>query len=73
MNQCKCPNCGSTKVKISGGLVLDPFCGVGTTGLVALEYGRQFIGLDNNPEYVKIANKRLEPARRQGKLKLEEK
>ncbi|MCL2690442.1 MAG: site-specific DNA-methyltransferase [Chitinispirillia bacterium] len=42
-----------------GGIVLDPFFGSGTTGLVAREHGREFIGIEINPEYVKIAKKRL--------------
>jgi DNA modification methylase len=42
-----------------GDLVLDPFCGSGTTGLVALRHKRQFIGIELNPEYIKIAKKRL--------------
>lgn len=43
-----------------GGIVLDPFCGAGTTGLVALKQNKQFIGIELNPEYIKIAEKRLE-------------
>lgn len=42
-----------------GGTVLDPFNGAGTTGLVALQNNRQYIGIELNPEYVKIAEKRL--------------
>lgn len=42
-----------------GGTVLDPFCGSGTTGLVAVQLGRKFIGIELNPEYIKIAEKRL--------------
>lgn len=41
------------------GIVLDPFFGSGTTGLVALKHGRNFIGIELNPEYIKIADKRL--------------
>ena len=41
-----------------GGVVLDPFFGSGTTGRVAREYGRQYIGIELNPEYVEIANRR---------------
>lgn len=41
------------------GVVLDPFFGSGTTGLVALKHGRNFIGIELNPEYIKIAEKRL--------------
>lgn len=41
------------------GVVLDPFFGSGTTGLVALKHGRNFIGIELNREYIKIAEKRL--------------
>lgn len=41
------------------GIVLDPFMGAGTTALVALSHGRNFIGMELNPEYIRIANKRL--------------
>jgi site-specific DNA-methyltransferase (adenine-specific) len=42
----------------SGDIVLDPFGGSGTTGKVALEYGRRAILCELNPEYVKIINER---------------
>jgi len=42
----------------SGDIVLDPFGGSGTTGKVALEYGRKAILCELNPEYVKIINER---------------
>lgn len=42
-----------------GGIVLDPFFGSGTTGEVALEENRDFIGIELNPEYIKIAEKRI--------------
>jgi DNA modification methylase len=42
-----------------GGIVLDPFFGSGTTGEVALEENRNFIGIELNPEYIKIAQKRI--------------
>ena len=38
-----------------GGVVLDPFCGTGTTGVRALKLGRKFIGIDGNKEYCDIA------------------
>jgi len=44
-----------------GGIVLDPFMGSGTTGMVAAMYQRNFIGFELNPEYCKIADKRIEP------------
>ena len=42
-----------------GGTVLDPFFGAGTTGLVAQNHGRRWIGCELNPEYVTIAKRRL--------------
>ena len=42
------------------GIVLDPFCGSGTTGVACKIDGFQFIGLEQDPEYTKIAEARLE-------------
>ena len=42
-----------------GDTVLDPFLGSGTTAEVALKHRRKFIGIELNPEYVKLAEKRL--------------
>lgn len=42
-----------------GGVVLDPFFGSGTTGLAATKTGRKYIGIEINPSYVKLAEKRL--------------
>lgn len=42
-----------------GGIVLDPFIGSGTTALVVQNLNRQFIGIELNSEYIKIAEKRL--------------
>lgn len=42
-----------------GDLVLDPFIGSGTTGIVAMEMGRRFVGVELNPEYVRIAERRM--------------
>ena len=39
--------------------VMDPFCGSGTTGVVALRHGRSFIGIELNPEYVELARRRI--------------
>ena len=43
------------------GVVLDPFFGSGTTGLVALKQRKNFIGIEISEEYIRIANKRLKP------------
>lgn len=42
------------------GVVLDPFMGSGTTGIVALKLGRKFIGIDLYQEYVDISSKRCQ-------------
>jgi len=42
------------------GIVLDPFMGAGTTAVVARKLNRNYIGIELNPDYVKIAEKRLE-------------
>jgi DNA modification methylase len=41
------------------GLVLDPFFGVGTVGLVAQELGRDWLGIELSPAYVRLAEQRL--------------
>lgn len=41
------------------GVVCDPFCGSGTTALACKAQGFNFICIDNNPEYIEIAKKRL--------------
>jgi site-specific DNA-methyltransferase (adenine-specific) len=42
------------------GLVLDPFMGSGTVALVARQHGRDWLGIELNPEYVQLTRKRLE-------------
>jgi DNA modification methylase len=42
-----------------GGVALDPFFGSGTVGEVALEENRDFIGIELNPKYIKISEKRI--------------
>jgi DNA modification methylase len=41
------------------GIVLDPFFGAGTVGVVAKKHGRRWIGIELNKEYVALAEKRL--------------
>jgi DNA modification methylase len=43
------------------GTILDPFCGTSTVGLVALKNARKYIGIDLNPDYLKLSKERLEP------------
>ena len=42
-----------------GGTVLDPFSGSGTTGKVSYDLGRQYIGIELNPDYVELSQKRV--------------
>lgn len=49
-----------------GGLVLDPFTGSGTTGIAAMLEERQFLGIEREPEYVRIARHRIEHWMRRG-------
>lgn len=51
-----------------GDVVLDPFCGSGTTCLAALKNGRYYLGYDIEPEYVKLANNRIKNSTVQIKL-----
>lgn len=43
-----------------GQVILDPFCGLGTTGVEAVRFGRKFVGIDVSEEYLEISKKRLE-------------
>lgn len=43
-----------------GGTILDPFAGAGTTGVVAKKNNRNFIGIELNPKYVKMAQQRID-------------
>ena len=42
-----------------GDLILDPFCGTGTTGVAALRLKRRFVGIDNDGETIEIARGRI--------------
>ena len=46
----------------AGGLVLDPFMGSGSTGKAAVLEGFQFVGIDEDPTYAAIADKRIRVA-----------
>lgn len=49
-------------------LVCDPYMGSGTTGVAALQTGRNFIGIERDPAYFDIACRRIEQAAKQGQL-----
>ncbi|MFL6498709.1 MAG: DNA methyltransferase, partial [Nitrososphaera sp.] len=40
-------------------VVLDPFCGIGSTCIAALKSGRRFVGYDVSKEYLEMANRRI--------------
>ena len=48
--------------------ILDPFMGSGTTGVAAVQMGRNFIGIERDPAYFDIALRRIEDAQRQFSL-----
>jgi DNA modification methylase len=48
--QCGCPE---------NGIVLDPFMGSGTTAVVAKKLGRKYVGIEINPEYARMAERRI--------------
>jgi len=54
-----------------GDTVLDPFMGSGTTGVAAADLGRDFIGIELNPDYLDIARRRIEAAEAQLMLPVE--
>ena len=49
-------------------IILDPFIGSGTTGVAALKSDRFYFGYDTDIEYIKLAEKRLEPLKSQMKF-----
>jgi len=56
-----------------GGTVLDPFCGSGTTGAVAVELVREFVGIELNDDYLEMAQDRIREAKeRSGTLTADE-
>ena len=48
-----------------GGVVLDPFCGSGSTGKAAVLEGFRFIGIERDPQYLEIARARVAASRRE--------
>ena len=51
-----------------GDTIFDPFMGSGTTGVAAIQLGRNFIGCEIDPDYFKIAEKRIKEAELQPQL-----
>jgi site-specific DNA-methyltransferase (adenine-specific) len=52
-------------IEKTGGTVLDPFMGSGTTGVACVKLGRRFIGIEMEPKYFDIACRRIDEAHRQ--------
>jgi DNA modification methylase len=48
-----------------GDVVLDPFCGSGSTPVAALRTGRRYVGYDTDPDYIELARCRVEAEKRQ--------
>lgn len=51
-----------------GDIILDPFIGSGTTAVSAIKAERNFVGYDINPDYIKLARKRIDHLLQQSKL-----
>jgi site-specific DNA-methyltransferase (adenine-specific) len=58
LRRCDC------RAPVRPGIVLDPFCGLNTTGLVAERLRRDWLGVELNPAFTKLAETRLRSARR---------
>jgi site-specific DNA-methyltransferase (adenine-specific) len=54
----------------AGATILDPFMGSGTTGVACVQTGRNFIGIEIDPGYFKIAEKRIHDAQLQMRLEI---
>ena len=58
-------------ITADGSTILDPFMGSGTTGVACVQTGRNFIGIEIDPTYFAIAERRIKEAQAQPKLELE--
>lgn len=54
------PTCDCGEQETRPCVVLDPFAGSGTVGVVALKRGRSFLGVELNPKYAQLAHDRIE-------------
>lgn len=54
------PSCNCDIEEKISGIVLDPFCGTSTTGIVAFKYGLNYVGIDVNEDYLKISENILD-------------
>ena len=53
------PSCSCDTEETVSPIVLDPFMGSGTVGLVAKKLNRDYVGIELNPEYIEMAEKRI--------------
>jgi len=53
-----------------GDLVLDPFSGIGSTGVVCMELGRKYLGIELKPEYFKVSTNYIEQAMKESEMNL---
>ena len=58
------------RISEKGDTILDPFMGSGTTGVACVQTGRNFIGIEIDPTYFAIAEKRIKDAQQQMRLPL---
>jgi len=56
------------RLTLAGDTILDPFMGSGTTGVACMQTGRNFIGIELDPDYYAIAEKRISEAYAQERL-----
>jgi DNA modification methylase len=56
--------CQEWRHAIQGSAVLDPFTGSGSTGVAAIATGRRFVGIEQSPNYLEVAARRLSEAER---------
>ena len=61
---CFRPTCDCGETGSVPGIVLDPFMGAGTTGLVAKRHGVNYVGIELNAEYAEMARKRIAKSER---------
>ena len=59
------------KASKEGMTILDPFMGSGTTGVACVQMGRNFIGIEIDPTYYAIAERRIKEAQAQPRLEME--
>ena len=53
------PSCECAVEEVVPCVVLDPFSGSATTGKVARDHGRSYVGIDLNAEYLPLARERI--------------